>query len=95
MQPILIQHSKERFKQRACKYKTMESQVEKAWKGYTIYNCPKAMVDRLRKEIKIAEAKAKVGESFAVRLWGDMIYIFKTRMLGKNIKPILITVFKV
>ena len=53
------------------------------------------MVDRLKKEIRIAEAKAKVGESFAVRLWGDVIYIFKTRMLGKNIKPILITVFKV
>ena len=94
MQPILIQHSKDRFNQRV-KDRKIESQVEKAWKGYTIYTCPKAMVDRLKKEIKIAKAKAKLGESFAVRLWGDMIYIFKTRMLGKNIKPVLITVFKV
>lgn len=73
----------------------MEKQAGKAWKGFTVYTCPKAMVDRLKKEIRIAETKAKLGESFAVRLWGDMIYIFKTRMLGKNIKPILITVFKV
>jgi len=59
VQPILIKHSKDRFKQRASKYKKMEAQVEKAWKGYTIYNCPKDMVDRLKKEIRIAKGKGK------------------------------------